>query len=74
MGGKTDSAKGRVVEAAGVLSGDEELEAQGKRDQIAGKVKSKTAHAEEKVEHGVDKAKGAIESALTKTKDALHRK
>lgn len=74
MSGKSDSAKGHVKEAAGVLSGDEELEAEGKRDQLAGKVKNKTSQAEAKVEHGIDKAKDAIESALDKTKEALHRK
>jgi uncharacterized protein YjbJ (UPF0337 family) len=39
MSGKSDSAKGHVEEAAGVLTGDEELEARGKRDQLAGKAK-----------------------------------
>jgi uncharacterized protein YjbJ (UPF0337 family) len=74
MSGKSDSAKGHVEEAAGVLSGDKELEAEGKRDQLAGKAKNKTSQAEEKVEHGIDKAKDAIESALDKAKEALHRK
>ncbi|WP_082538187.1 CsbD family protein [Angustibacter sp. Root456] len=74
MSGKSDKAKGRVEEAAGVLSGDEELQAEGKRDQLAGKAKNKTAQAEQKVEHGIDKAKEAIKSARDKTKEALHRK
>ena len=74
MSGKSDQAKGRVEEAYGVLSGDEELQAEGKRDQLAGKAKKRTAQAADKVEHGVDKAKEAAESALDKTKEALHRK
>jgi uncharacterized protein YjbJ (UPF0337 family) len=74
MSGKSDSAKGHVKEAAGVLSGDEELEAEGKRDQLAGKAKNKTAEAEEKVERGIDKAKDSIESTLDKAKKVLHRK
>ncbi|SES36018.1 CsbD-like [Pedococcus cremeus] len=74
MSGKSDQAKGRVEEAYGALSGDEELQAEGKRDQLAGKAKNKTAQAEEDVEHGIDKAKDAIESTLDKTKKALHRK
>lgn len=73
MSGKSDEAKGRVEEAYGALSGDEELQAEGKRDRLAGKAKSKTAQAEEKVELGIDKAKDVIESALDKTKSALHR-
>lgn len=74
MSGKSDQAKGRVEEAYGALSGDEELKAEGKRDQLVGKAKNKTAEAEEKVEHGIDKVKDAIESAVDKAKEALHRK
>jgi uncharacterized protein YjbJ (UPF0337 family) len=74
MSGKSDQAKGRVEEAVGALSGDEELRAEGKRDQLAGKVKNRTAAAEEKVEHGIDKAKDAAESALDKAKKVLHRR
>jgi uncharacterized protein YjbJ (UPF0337 family) len=74
MSGKSDQAKGRVEEAYGALTGDEKLRAEGKRDQLAGKAKNKTADAEEKVEHGIDKAKDAIESTLDKAKKVLHRK
>jgi uncharacterized protein YjbJ (UPF0337 family) len=34
--GKTDKAKGRVKEAAGSLTGDEDLKREGRRDQAAG--------------------------------------
>jgi uncharacterized protein YjbJ (UPF0337 family) len=34
-----DDAKGQVKEKAGKLTGDENLEAEGKSDQLAGKVK-----------------------------------
>lgn len=73
MSGKSDEAKGRVEEAVGALSGDEELQAEGKRDQRAGKAKNKAARLEEEVEHGIDKVKDAIESSVDKTKKALHR-
>ena len=39
MGGKTDVAKGRIKEAAGVLTGNDKLRAEGKADQKAGEVK-----------------------------------
>lgn len=39
MGGKTDIAKGRIKEAAGVLTGNDKLRAEGKTDQAVGKVK-----------------------------------
>lgn len=39
MSGKTDIAKGRIKEAAGVLTGNDELRAAGKSDQAVGEVK-----------------------------------
>lgn len=47
--GKTDDAKGRVKEAAGSLTGDDELKREGKRDQAAGTVKEKASDAVDKV-------------------------
>ncbi|MBP2367886.1 CsbD family protein [Pseudonocardia parietis] len=37
--GKTDEVKGKVKETVGEVTGDEELEAQGKGDQTKGDVK-----------------------------------
>ena len=39
--GNTDDMKGRVKEAAGDLTDDEDLEREGKVDQTAGKIKDK---------------------------------
>jgi uncharacterized protein YjbJ (UPF0337 family) len=63
MSGKTDQIKGRIKEAAGVLTDNERLKRKGKLDQVVGKVKV----AAEKV---VDKAKDAAEKAVDKVKDA----
>jgi uncharacterized protein YjbJ (UPF0337 family) len=60
MTGKGDEAKGRLKEAAGALTDNDELRREGKIDQAAGKVK-KTA---EKV---VDKVKDAVHGANQKT-------
>ena len=38
MGGKSDQAKGRAKEAAGVLTGNEDLEAEGMTDRRAVRV------------------------------------
>ena len=38
-GGGIDKAKGRVKEAAGDLTGDRELQAEGQKDQTAGSLK-----------------------------------
>jgi uncharacterized protein YjbJ (UPF0337 family) len=63
MGAKSDQVKGKVKEAAGSLTGDEDLEAEGKADRRAGEAKEKLDHAKDKVDDVIDKAK-----------DASHRK
>lgn len=55
MGGKTDVAKGRIKEAAGVLIGNDKLRAEGQADQAAGEVKQVAEKAVEKVKQGVNK-------------------
>ena len=57
MGEKTDEAKGRVKEAAGDLTGDKDLEREGKMDQAGATVKEKTGKA-------VDKTKEALDDVL----------
>jgi len=57
MGGKTDVVKGRIKEAAGVLTGNDELRAEGKTDQAVGKAKTAVAKV-------VDKTKKAVKKAL----------
>jgi uncharacterized protein YjbJ (UPF0337 family) len=53
MAGKADQAKGRVKEAAGVLTDDDRLKREGKVDQAAGKVKEGAAKAVDKVKRAV---------------------
>jgi uncharacterized protein YjbJ (UPF0337 family) len=50
----TDEAKGRVKEAAGDLTGDKDLQREGKTDQAAGKAK-------EAVDTVADKAKDVLD-------------
>ena len=47
--GKSDEVKGRVKEAAGVLTGDKKLKRKGKADQAAGKIKQKVGKVVDKV-------------------------
>lgn len=49
MSGKTDIAKGRIKEAAGVLTGNDKLREKGKMDQAVGKVRQVTDKAVDKV-------------------------
>jgi len=74
MAGKTDQVKGKVKEAVGSLTGDKDLESEGKADRHAGEAKEKLDHAQDKVEEAIDKAKDKAEEAIDKAKDALHRK
>ena len=53
MDERRDETKGRVKEAAGALTGDEDLEREGKLDRKGATVKEKTGNA-------VDRAKDAI--------------
>jgi uncharacterized protein YjbJ (UPF0337 family) len=48
-----DDAKGRVKEAAGDLTGDKDLQREGKVDQAAGDVKDKVGDAADKVKDTV---------------------
>jgi uncharacterized protein YjbJ (UPF0337 family) len=68
MGGKTDVVKGRIKEAAGALTGNDELRAEGKADQAVGKTKQAAAKVVGKAKKAaakvVDKAKKAMTKAL----------
>ena len=74
MSGKSDQVKGHLKETAGIVTGDDELQAEGKADQRTGKTEEKIDHAKDKVEEVVDKTKDKVEEVVDKTKDALHRK
>ena len=49
MSGTSDVVKGRVKEAAGVLSGNEKLRNSGKQDQAVGRVKQAVEKVVDKV-------------------------
>ena len=58
MGGKTDVAKGRIKEAAGALTGNDKLRAEGKTDQVVGKAKEVVKNAADTVKKAVKKVIG----------------
>ena len=74
MTGKTDQVKGQVKEAVGGLTGDKDLESEGKADRRAGEAKEKLADAKDKVDEVIDKTEEKVEEVIDKAKDALHRK
>jgi uncharacterized protein YjbJ (UPF0337 family) len=60
MGGKIDQVKGRIKEAAGVLTDDDSLKSEGKLDQVVGKVKEKVERVKGKLEQAVETMKAAL--------------
>jgi uncharacterized protein YjbJ (UPF0337 family) len=55
MSGTTDVVKGRIKEAAGALTGNDKLRAEGKTDQEIGQVKQIAEKAVDEVEQDADK-------------------
>ena len=60
--GKTDQVKGRVKQAAGVLTGDEKLEREGKLDRAAGKAKETAGKLADNVEEAASKVVEKVKS------------
>jgi uncharacterized protein YjbJ (UPF0337 family) len=73
MSGTTDVVKGRLKEAAGVLTGNDEMRARGKKDQAVGHVKQAAEKgvrkAKDSAREFVDRAKDAAQKAVDKAKD-----
>jgi uncharacterized protein YjbJ (UPF0337 family) len=57
---ESDDIKGRVKEAAGDLTNDEDLEREGKKDQAAGKAKEFLGDAKDKASDVVDDVRDKV--------------
>lgn len=55
-----DQAKGKIKQAAGVLTDDDKLRNEGERDEKAGKVKEVIESGKDKLEDGVDAVKDRL--------------
>ncbi len=60
MEGKMDEAKGRVKQAAGDLTDNDDLKREGKVDEAGGKVKQTIADIKDKGDELVDKVKDKL--------------
>ena len=60
MSGETDQAKGRIKQAAGDLTDNDDLKREGKADETAGKVKDAIGDAKDKLEDVVDDVKSKL--------------
>ncbi len=54
MAGEFDEAKGRAKEAAGALTDDDDLKAEGKVDKTSGKLKDAVDTVKDKVDDAID--------------------
>ncbi|HZM53868.1 MAG TPA: CsbD family protein [Acidimicrobiales bacterium] len=74
MAGKTEQAKGQVKEAVGSLTGNKDLESEGKADRRAGEAKEKVGQAKDKVEEVIEKVEHKTGEVIDKAKDTAHPK
>jgi uncharacterized protein YjbJ (UPF0337 family) len=77
MSGKTDIVKGRIKEAAGALTGNDALRAEGQTDQAIGEINKTTnqafADAKEAARTAIGKAKEAAHKSVDKAKDVAKK-
>ena len=74
MAGKTEQVKGQAKEAVGSLTGNKNLESEGKADRRAGEAKEKVGHAKDKVEEVIEKVEHKAGEVIDKAKDTTHPK
>ena len=56
----SDQAKGKLKEAAGVLTDDDKLKNEGKTDQVVGDAKDVVQNVADKAEEAIDGLKNAV--------------
>ena len=57
---KTEQAKGKVKQAAGDLTGDDDLRREGKVDEASGSAKDKLGDLKDKAEDAIDSVKDKL--------------
>lgn len=60
MSGESDKIAGRVKQAAGDLTGDDDLEREGETQETAGKAKDVVDDVKDKVDDGIDSVKDEL--------------
>lgn len=71
MDPKIEEATGRVKEAAGALTGDEDLKAEGQADQASAKAKQALDDVADKAKDAVKGAADAAEGVIDSVKEKL---
>ena len=73
MSAQSEQAKGHAKEAAGLITGNEDLQAEGRAERVAGETQEQTDKVKDTVEGGLDKVQHALNDVLEKAKKAVHR-
>jgi len=71
MGATSDKIQGQAKEVTGIVTGDEDLEAQGKADRKVGEAEEKIDEAKDKVKDVLDDVKDKAADLADKAKDKL---
>ena len=66
------NAKGKVKEGVGHVTGDEQMEAEGEKDQAAAHVKQAAEKAKDAVKHGAEVAKGKVKEGVGRAAGTEH--
>jgi uncharacterized protein YjbJ (UPF0337 family) len=74
MAGKIEKTKGKVKVAIGSLTGNKELESEGKLDRRAGQAKEKIRRVKSKVDATAEMAERKAVRATDSARDAARRK
>jgi len=59
--GRSDQVKGRMKQAAGDLTDNDDLRRSGERDEAGGKMKEAVDNAADKIAEGIDRAKEKVD-------------
>jgi uncharacterized protein YjbJ (UPF0337 family) len=74
MGATSDKVQGHAKEVAGIVTDNEDLEAEGKADRQVGEAEQKVDDVKDRVTDLVDTVKDKVEDVADKAKDMLHDK
>jgi len=73
MAGKVEQAKGQAKQTVGSLTGNKDLESEGKADRRAGETKAKVGQVRNDAEELLEKMEHKVGEVIDKVKDSSHR-
>jgi uncharacterized protein YjbJ (UPF0337 family) len=74
MGATSDKVQGQAKQVAGIVTGDEDLEAQGNAERQTGEAEEKVDEVKDRVQDFIGDVKDKADDVADKAKDMLHDK